>query len=525
MNVFNRVGFRVSAVLTLLLFSSCSQNEEQSKGESTQEQHIQEQVTEAITNDNSELQKIDDVVTMPPGLPQLQACQNLTPPTLPEKWTASALMQTFGEYDVVVGKFTYDESEQAYRFSLSFAGSSEFSDYLLTADNRLYALQGSYEQPSSCRYSLMLQMDLPSSNIMTPAAQCVGEGPVNGVNRQWWKDTANVGKGANWYWFTADNDRELFRMMPYKGVDNLGWAGKYAFTYFSEFSAQVETNIGALKQLCGVSEFADIMAEDEVLDMATALQQLLPPLDPIPTETEVSSFMPEVQQCTSSTQRPPQWPASLQATTLLTAVNIDYSPFPSLVRYNSSVPGLRTDMYNPWPPTDETWDLYSARLLQNTGYSAYFKDDVYQSCKQNLPGPPLANWMTIDGCECKASLPPGSSLNPTDENLLVMMCPLTPSSANPENPQVFWTWYGEQSGAPQVFMQSDSSAGQGTGLNLADYYSWEPNALIDPQIFTPPTACLDKIKDKVPPQCHNCHLPINSEHKSDGNMQWHIPLE
>jgi hypothetical protein len=524
MNNLKTVVLTVGLGFTLLLMASCSPPEQ------NKEQQPSTDVLDATKPNATAANEL----SMPDGLPQLQACQDTSVPALPAKWTSSALMQTFGENDIVVGKFTYDDSEQAYRFSLAFAGSSNFSDYLLTADNRLYALQGSYEQPSSCSYSLMLQMDLPARNLMSSAAQCVGEGEINQVNRQWWKDTAEGGVGANWYWFTADDDRGLFRMMPYKGVDNLGWPGNYAFTYFSEFNAQQKTNIGQLKELCGVADQDSHAVGEELLDMATALQKLLPTAEQAPLANTENSFMPEVQQCESSTQRPPEWPATLRATTLLTAVNVNYSPFPSLVRYDASKPGLRTDMYNPWPPTSTQWDLYSARLVQDKGYSVYFKGDEYKSCTQDLPGPPLPNWMNVDGCECKASLPVNSSLNPrSDESLLVMMCPLTPASADPKNPQVFWTWYGQQSGSPLVFMQSDSSAKAGTGLNLADYYSWEPNATIDPEIFSHPDTCMlpkpdpgqNKAASGLPHQCHNCHLPLNSEYKSGKAAQWHVPIK
>jgi len=506
-------------VISLCVLSACSQD--QPSPNSKQAEPLAETTADVESTDS----------TMPPGLPQLSACQNTSQPVLPAKWTASALMQTFGEYDVVVGKFTYDEPEQAYRFSLSFAGSEQFTDYLLTADQRLYALQGDYQQPSSCNYSLILQMDLPARQLMSNSAQCVGQGSINGIVRQWWKDRADpqagsANKGANWYWFNADSDRNLFRMMPYKGVDDFGWAGKYAFTYFSEFESLEQTNIAELKALCNVQQPIQEQANESALSLAEALTQLLPEVSEATqaSSSGASAFLPEVQQCSSSSQQPPAWPSTLRTTTLLTAVNVDYSPFPSLVRYSASQPGLRTDMYNPWPQQDKAWDLYSARLMGNTGYSAFFQGLNFSSCRQDLPGPPVPNWMAVDQCECKASLPPGSALNPRDENLLVMMCPLTPSSLNPKDPQVFWTWYGEQSGSPQVFMQSDSSASAGTGLNLADYYSWESNAAVDPQIFTPPSECIGQPKVRVPIQCHNCHLPTNSEIKTEGPVDWHIRL-
>lgn len=503
----------LTLIVPILLMSACGKSEPTPSIES-------EANLEVVIAEHS---------AVPPGLPKMEACQDTNRPVLPNKWTASALMQTFGEHDVVLGKFTFDNEEQAYRFSMSRPGSSAFTDYLLTADHRLYALQGPYDQPTSCRYSLMLEMGLPAIDTMSKSAQCIGEAEINGENRQWWKDNAEQVPGANWYWFNTDADRNLFRTMPYKGVNNLGIAGKYAFTYYSDFSPQSSTNIGALKQLCGINNLDESLPAGNAIELADAIDQLLPPVEDVSSdgaapEVSAAPFYPGVEQCNSPGQQPPPWPNTVQATTFLTAVNVAYSPFPSLVRYNAGEQGLRTDMYNPWPSKDKKWDLYSARLHNNTGYSAYATNDNYQSCEQDLPGPPVANWMAIDGCECKAALPANSALNPRDETLLVMMCPLTPQSTSPDNPQVFWTWYGEQSGSPQVFMQSDSSATAGTGLNLADYYSWQPNVSVDPAIFTPPPICAGQPKQQVPPQCHNCHLPTNSEFQSGETAEWHIPI-
>ncbi|MEO0369399.1 MAG: hypothetical protein AAF197_11560, partial [Pseudomonadota bacterium] len=220
-----RMLSKSSFIFGCLLIIGCTQQDESTL--ISADERSQEDTTQASNT----------VTGIPAGLPQLTPCIDTSQPRLPEKWTATALMQTFAEHDVIVGKFTFDEAEQAYRFTLSSAGANGYADYLLTADQRLYRLQGGYEEPQSCRYSLMLQMELPTRDLMSPSAQCVGEGGINGIPRQWWKDRADntpgsSNKGANWYWFTTDEQRSLFRMMPYKGVDNFGWAGKYSFTYF-----------------------------------------------------------------------------------------------------------------------------------------------------------------------------------------------------------------------------------------------------------------------------------------------------
>ena len=51
-------------------------------------------------------------------LPNLAECVNTEPPMLPAKWEATALLQDFVQPILTEGKFTFDESADAFRFQL-----------------------------------------------------------------------------------------------------------------------------------------------------------------------------------------------------------------------------------------------------------------------------------------------------------------------------------------------------------------------------------------------------------------------
>ncbi len=467
------------------------------------------------------------VAQPPENLPRFEPCDPATAPVLPAKWAASALMQPFDENPPWVGRFTYDEQARAYRFAVAEAGQTRFFDYLLTSDMRLYTLRGPYDKPTGCESAWRIEMQLPARELVSSGATCVGEAALLGTQKQWWKQASDTTPGANWYWFDAEPERSLFRVMPYGPVDNLGLPGYFAFSYYTDFRALSETDLPKLVELCRSGQpAAEKLGPAEELGNAgqirEVLDRLLPEDTAAPAAATAGPVVPGIGSCSSPDDRPRGWPDQLEMTTFLTAVNVEYSPFPSLVRYNWSVPGLRTDMYNPWPMPDKEWNLYSARLIQETGFSVYYLDGTFESCNQDLPGPEVPDWMQVDACTCQAVLAPRSALNPSPEEVLVMRCPLTPMGPH-QTPQVFWTWYGARTGKPVVFMQTNSSASVGTGLNLADYYLYAPGKVTDPSVYAPPEQCLNQKKQDVPVQCHNCHLPTNSEPVFGDPVHSHVP--
>lgn len=464
----------------------------------------------------------DDTPTtspVPAGLPSFTDCNPATPPQLPEKWTATGFLQPYGDQPPAVARFTFDEAAGAYRFQVSRVNAPAALDFLLVEDGNLYVLTGPSSGPTGCAALGPTSLQLPTRQMVSAQATCVGEASILGENKQWWKEPSATTPGADWYWFDADADRFPFRIMPYQPLDDAGLPGLFAFSYYPEFQAVSSTDLDGLKQLCGDAPEA---AGGEALDFASvddaeaALERLLTSK----AGASGTTLVPGIRSCAGTGDQPPPWDESLEMTTFLTAVNVDYSPFPSKVRYDWSTQGLRTDMYNPWPPTNAQWNLYSARLVGDKGYSIYYENDTFVQCNQDLPGPPVPNWMEADQCTCQALLEPGTALNPSSEPYYAMRCLLTQSATTP---QVFWTWYGAESGRPTVFMQTNSSAAVGTGLNLADYYDWQPGATIDPSIYDIPSECDSAQHSAVPTQCHNCHLPTNEGTEERSEAEEYVP--
>ena len=81
-------------------------------------------------------------------LPTFTPCVSKNHPSLPAKWEAVALMQDFFQQSFTVGRFVYDESAKAFRFSLVDPFGVD-EDRLVTSDGKLYSLGGG-DTPTSC---------------------------------------------------------------------------------------------------------------------------------------------------------------------------------------------------------------------------------------------------------------------------------------------------------------------------------------------------------------------------------------
>lgn len=437
-------------------------------------------------------------------LPQFKPCATTSHPLLPAKWEAVALMQDFFLPSFLVGKFVFDESAQAFRFSLADQYGID-EDFLVTTNGKLYRLEGG-EQPTSCRYmTARSPFTVPARDWLATGAACVGQAPILNRDQQWWKSKS--GDGANWYWYNAGN-RLPFRSMYYADVKPSSPAPIYEYftlNYFPTFKAVPTTNLARLVALCQRPEVA-------ATPSATA-DYARPSIDPIlkkstypkinaRQQAQTQQWIPGLTPCSSTGALPPPWPERVQGTVFLTAVSFPPNPFPSRVFYDWTKPAQNTTLYY-FPPTAENY-AQVAYLVGNTGYIAFQRQNgSFSQCQQALPGPPIRNWKEADHCQCRGELAPHTVLNPSAVPTKILWCP-TDLAAK----QVFWTWYSS-TGTPVVFMQSNSSPTAGTGLNLADYYHWAPGSVAPPGTFDPPVLCKGKPVVKVPQACHNCHLPLN----------------
>jgi len=437
-------------------------------------------------------------------LPTFKPCASSSHPTLPAKWEAVALMQDFFQQSFTVGRFVYDESAKAFRFSLVDPFGVD-EDRLVTSDGKLYALEGG-DSPTSC--SLLTTTSpytVPSRDWLDTGAQCVGQAPILERQQEWWKSPSGV--GANWYWFNTMS-RLPFRSMYYadaKPTTPVPVYEHFTFNYFPTFKRVPATNLARLVSMCQKSgAAATATAEYAKPSIQPLLKKSAYPTQKPDGFAKIAKWIPGLSACSSKDSLPPAWPERVQGTVFMTAVSFGPNPFPTRVFYDWTKQSQNTTL-NYYPQTAEN-GAQTALLLGNRGYIAFKRQDgSISKCEQALPGPQVPNWKTVDGCECRAQIAPHTILNPSAVPTKILWCP-TDLSAK----QVFWTWYSNR-GTPVVFMQSNSSPTDGTGLNLADYYHWKPGASAPAGLFDVPQACQNQPKIDVPQACHNCHMPVNGK--------------
>lgn len=433
-------------------------------------------------------------------LPEFTPCDQ-EHPLLPAKWQAVALMQDFFGSTLEFGNFVYDEGAGAFRFSLSDRYGLSL-DFLTTTDGRLYVLEGG-EQPTFCALATSQSpFSVPARDWLDQGAQCVGQAPILDRQQLWWKTPSGV--GANWFWYNSSN-RLPFRSMYYADAKPSKPSPIYeyfTFNYFPTFEEVPSTNLPEILAMC---QDAKPQVTDMVYDLKTVERLVASnsyPRTDAKTIATVQSWIPGLSECTSLGALPPPWPDQVQATVFMTAVSFPPNPFPTRVFYDWTKQAQNSSLYyNPPTATDY---VQVALLTGNTGYIRIAdQQGGISMCERALPGPQIPNWKMVDDCECRAQIAPRTVLNPSNVPTKILWCP-TDLSAK----QVFWTWYSD-TGTPVVFMQSNSSPTAGTGLNLADYYHWQPGSVAPPGTFDIPAACQGQPKMEVPQACHNCHLPLN----------------
>lgn len=479
-------------------------------------------------------------------LPKFKTCENPeSAPLLPEQWQSGALLQHFSDTELITANLVYDDKTAAMRFTMiGMNGGS--GDYLLLDDGKLFALSGGYPIPNQCQLISVTDLKIPNRQWMQKGSLCVGEAPVTDKDLVWWKykvapvsqarsratfsHSAAMTKsfknldskpppGADWIWYHKKSQMP-FRTMFSVPNNNYGILGLFTFNYLPTFEALKNTDLAVLKKMCQTNKLIKNINIGGQFDVNDAEEFLKPhALSESQTAQLPSQWVPGLQ--VTNAILPPAWPYQAEITTFMTSVNYCYAPFPTRVYYDWEAQSQLTSMYwntngaVPPEPCSQKPEFFQQDALlrgkvgltyHHTGF-IFNKDQASKpsQCYQVLPGIQIPNWKSVDGCIAKAQLAPNSVLNPTQEIVKILRCPITQYGA--PVPQNFWTWYSV-SGVPMVFMQSNSNT-DGTGLNLADYYSWRPNQKAPIGSFKLPNICINQEKQPVPASCHNCHLPLN----------------
>lgn len=476
-------------------------------------------------------------------LPIFNMCTNNNPPILPEKWEGGAVLQSFNEEEIAIGQFIYDEAAGGINTTLLlFNGESDpnpinlvealiLNNSASSTGTSLYLITRE-DNSTQCTLLGDTPSKVPSRDWTGTSGICVGEAGLSssnfGNNLSWWKTkvTGMTPIGANWFWFNTDRNRYPFRMMFSLPSDDYGLMGYFAFNYMPIFQEVSYTNIPELRDLCedsgtmpmipGLVELEDVLELVEPDALSVAERQAY--LDEMVPGLRIPVAAPEALK---------PWPAQVELTTFMTSINYCYAPFPTRVYYDWAFSAAQNSTLY-WnqnaviPPTSacdtirnnpvtQTAYLYGPHEIPpvNTAETGYIHLDYVTTkpneCHQVLPGVQLPDWKTVDNCVVMAEIDSDSILNSTTRTARILRCPIRPGDIN--TAQQFWTWYTDD-GTPLVFMETNSGT-SGTGLNLADYYGWEPSPTIPPGTFTAPTICEGQPKHDVPPGCHNCHFPIN----------------
>jgi hypothetical protein len=440
-------------------------------------------------------------------LPEFKACASNTHPVLPAKWEATALMQDFFLPSVWFGKFVFDDSARAFRFSLADRYGIDF-DFLVTADRKLYQLEGGGDLPKSCRLvTSQSPFTVPTREWLGSGAVCVGQAPILGRDQRWWKNPSGP-VGANWFWYDTRTSLP-FRSMYYadaKPSVPVPIYEYFTFNYFPSFKAVLQTNLAQILKTCQSARQAP-MADQEFARPSIApliKRKSTYPKSDARLIAQIQTWIPGVTDCSSPSALPPAWPDQVQATAFMTAVSFEPNPFPTRIFYDWKKRAQNSTLYY-YPPTPQDF-AQTALLLGDTGYIAFVPEHgPAAKCLQALPGPQVPNWKEVDGCQCRAQIAPHTVLNPSDVPTKILWC-----KTDLAQQQVFWTWYSD-AGRPVVFMQSNSSPTAGTGLNLADYHEWGPGSAAPAGTFDLPAVCKGQPKVAYPAPCNDCHLPLNAK--------------
>jgi hypothetical protein len=278
----------------------------------------------------------------------------------------------------------------------------------------------------------------------------------------------------------------------------------FTFNYFPTFQPVASTSLPQIVAECQRTKTkAPAVSEFSSLSIAPILKKSAYPSADAASAAKIEKWIPGLTSCSSTGDLPPPWPQQVQATAFMTAVSFKPNPFPTRIFYDWTKRALNTTLYND-PPTPDSYAM-QALLLSKVGYgSSVSREGTHSKCAQALPPAHMPNWAEVDHCECRAQIAPHTVLNPSDVPTKVLWCP-TDLSKN----QVFWTWYSN-TGTPVVFMQSNSSPTDGTGLNLADYHAWAPGSVAPNGTFDVPAACQGAPAVPYPRACNNCHAAASA---------------
>jgi hypothetical protein len=438
-----------------------------------------------------------------PDPPFVQPCGAITPPSLPNKFHAVALLTPFTDSQLVVADIYYDWSVQAMRVT-TYGLERGYAD-LLYIPSGYYILDSvNGGDPTQCFGPINTTEKVPAPSwLMSYNVTCNGVQKVLGVNTNWWcglmknlNPPAPVPptpcppfESANWFWMRTDNQYP-WRMMFINTTNDykLPFIGRFAFIHFPTFASVTGTNLPSLIQDCtsqstpldeGTAAGLHIQEPQDTYNLLNEKSFLTNRVDRAEILGQIQNLIPGLTAPTGN-EIPPSWPARLFMTALTTPTfephPFSNQPYPTQVYYDWTNLHQLTRFYLP------DTSLEDAILTSSTTYLiARFTNGTHK-CLGTVPvGLPYMNWPTHEGTSrCKGVITNNPQLSPNKTTQIFIK--------NSQPPRYFWFWYTTTN---QAIMFAEIPQACNVELVLTDYFDFMPNpSPFDPSLFVVPPDCL-----------------------------------
>jgi hypothetical protein len=420
------------------------------------------------------------------ALPLFDACSPSTPPELPARWRAVALMMPFLQGQIDVGEFVYDRELPAMRATI-YGLKSGSVDLLLT-DADTYVLIGPHHAPTQC-ISLGPRLRIPAAQWLAPDAVCVGESPVAGQAVQWWH-TTGFDPARHW----IDKKTRLpWRSLFLRRALDPAIIGDYAMSYFPAFTSVPDTGLSALRDFCATK--SDRYSAD-LPDVPTARELMVIPNSAAEGERSkrIAKLIPGLSYQACSQMKPIRWPDRYVTTAMVTPIQFTDIPYSSVIYYDWSHTGTQLILpYQGRPPTLQG----VISLKKNVGYRMRLPPKGSGACAAVLPGLVRPDWMMTASCECQGVVEHNAELSPAGDGQ-ILSCPI-----KAQGRRIMWNWYSTDA-RPLMFTEA---LPEGGGVMLVDYRDWLPGETARPSDLELPSACAGSAVESTfsNASCSACH--------------------
>lgn len=444
----------------------------------------------------------------PSAFPPFGQCTTASIPGLPDSWSSNVLLTPFESQPLQVARVSSGNYKNA-RYMLAVTDNVPnttsvawltVSDFGGNGDTQIFQIidgaDGNLQcSPAQFPKSADINWTAPEADFLSDAnCICMGSNDVAGVEADAWRcpngQRLRPGVEAyDWFWYSQDSNPEPVRYLFSRpnNKQDLPVLGNAAMNHFTAFSDSANDNIHRYFEACN--------------DAVVTAQLPQPNVEGVVFNQDTA-------------QRPPIWPDTafsngalfaIDGTYTSMAIYYDWTTLQEVTKILSSDADLALYPHNP--------RLADTRLTEGRTYQVSYDQNgqrVFpETAKESLDGGILGNvgiwrpdWARHDNCQYKATIQPGSPLNPNrDEPLKALSCFFAQHIGGAESNIQAWYTYSDE---PVMFYETNAG-----DLDLIDYTSWLPDAEIpDGVLYDIPTH-VQHLPPAMMTDCNACHGKIS----------------